>query len=77
MSYLKCNGAISVDGLGNPQCSGTWESVPDTAIESIFQAMTIEQALEVSAAILVLWATAYGLRFLVNFLTTTNPGRFG
>lgn len=77
MSYIKCTGAITESAQGYPQCSVPWESVPDSAIETVFEALTIIQAVEVSGAIMLLWAMAYGVRFIVKFIMSVGPGRFG
>ena len=74
--YLYCDGVFSTDPQGDIQCSGTISSVPDSAIETLFDVMSVGVALEIASAIFVLWATAYGLRFLLRFLIDSSTSRY-
>lgn len=74
--YLNCDGNFFTTNNGNIRCSGTITSVPDSSIETIFEALSIADAVEISGVILMLWAVAYSIKFLIDFVKNSGFGRF-
>ena len=72
MSYIRCDGTIDT----NLVCSTGWITVPDNLVEGALPDLTIAEGSDIAGAILLLWATAFGARFLYKFLIGMNPGRF-
>ncbi len=74
--YLYCDGVFTTDNQGDIQCSGTISSVPDSSIETVFEALSIPDALAISSAIFLVWAVAYGIKYLLNFLNSSATSRY-
>jgi len=76
MMYLNCDGNFYTTNNGNIYCSGTISSVPDSSIETVFEALSISDALAISTQIFLIWAVAYGVKFTVNFLIGSITSRY-
>lgn len=76
--YLRCDGNLSYGSNTTPRCDA-WVEIDPSELEStsIFEPLTIQEGIEISGAIILLWGTAYGAKMLVKFLGTMNMGRYG
>lgn len=56
--------------------SGNIDSIPEELVLTTLQPLSIAEAIEISAAIFLLWSIAYTVKFLINFVKNSGFGRF-
>ncbi len=76
--FVKCEGGNLGTGLGGtPECEGgNWVAVPESAMLSWSDQVTLENANEILAAALMLWGMAWATNKVVRFVWGINFGRF-
>lgn len=76
--FVKCEGGNLGTGIGGSvECEGgTWVAVEEGAVTSWTDQLSIDNANEILAPVLMLWAIAWCLNKLVNFAWSSNFGRF-
>lgn len=71
---------IVIDGNERVRChSGgvsMWETIPIEEMTSIWQPLSIPEALVITSAILATWAIAFGVNFVFKQVMANRPGRY-